>query len=359
MPIYQDGELVLYGFVGDSFFDEGFTSSQVLEALAQHGRDRDITVRINSGGGIAWEGMAIYNALVAHRGDVRVEVDSIAASSASLIAMAGDLIVLRAGAMMMIHDPAVLTMGNVDEHGRSIEFLDRLGRQMASIYADRSGNDADAVRDAMKGELWMTADEAVAQGYADEAESTKARAASAFDYRIYAHAPRRLVAMAERKNWSFETKTDAASASPLTRQKEHAMSENPAAEVNSAQPAPEAHTEPKAEAKPAPQPEASVPDPRARIKAILALDEAKDRSAMAQTLALETDLPVEQAKAILASAPVATAQPDPAAAYEADRVNAAGALAQPVASGNRSHEPDLKADEIYSSRAKARAAAVH
>ena len=77
-----------------------------MAALAEHGRENDITARINSGGGYTHEGLAIYNALAAHKGKVRVEVDGVALSSASLIAMAGDEIIMKAGAIMMIHDPA-------------------------------------------------------------------------------------------------------------------------------------------------------------------------------------------------------------------------------------------------------------
>jgi hypothetical protein len=76
MTILVDGELVLYGFVGEDFWDEGFTATQVIDALAMLGRDADITVRINSGGGYTDDGIAIYNALQAHRGEVAVVVEA-------------------------------------------------------------------------------------------------------------------------------------------------------------------------------------------------------------------------------------------------------------------------------------------
>ena len=66
MSVLIDGELVLYGFVGDDFWDDGFTASEVIDALAMLGHDADITVRINSGGGYTSDGIAIYNALKAH-----------------------------------------------------------------------------------------------------------------------------------------------------------------------------------------------------------------------------------------------------------------------------------------------------
>jgi len=217
MAVYENGELVLYGFVGEDYWDEGFTAREVISALAEHGRDNDITVRVNSGGGYTHEGMSIYNALKAHAGNVRIEVDGVALSSASLLAMAGDEIVMKAGALMMIHDPSGITIGNADDHEKSREMLDKVGDSMASIYAQRSGKDAADVRAAMKDEIWLTAEEAVEQGYATEAESAKAKAVAAFDYRIYAHAPQKLKTLASKKHWSLEeamTKA-ASSAQPL------------------------------------------------------------------------------------------------------------------------------------------------
>lgn len=203
MPVLQDGELILYGFVGDNFWDDGFTASDVMAALAEVGRETDITVRINSGGGYVDDGIAIYNALAAHKGKVRVEVDAMAASAASLIAMAGDTIVMRTGSMMMIHDPARITWGTAEDHARSVDILDKQAAMMAGIYADRSGNDADKAREAMKAETWMTAEEAVEAGYADEAEGAKTKAYAAFDYRIYANAPSSLKALASRRKWDL------------------------------------------------------------------------------------------------------------------------------------------------------------
>ncbi|WP_167738090.1 head maturation protease, ClpP-related [Leisingera sp. NJS201] len=190
MTILVDGELVLYGFVGDDFWDEGFTASQVIDALAMLGRDADITVRINSGGGYTDDGIAIYNALKAHRGDVAVVVDAIAASSASVIAMAGDTITMRSGALMMIHDPAKFTWGDAGDHEKSTEQLNKLADLMADIYAEQTGEDAETIREDMKDELWLTGEEAVARGFATDTEGGRAKAVAAFDYRVFARAPR-------------------------------------------------------------------------------------------------------------------------------------------------------------------------
>ena len=94
MSVLVDGELVLYGFVGDSFWGDGFTASEVIDALAELGRDADVTVRLNSGGGYTDDGIAIFNTLTAHRGKVEIVVDAMAASAASVIAMAGDTVTM-------------------------------------------------------------------------------------------------------------------------------------------------------------------------------------------------------------------------------------------------------------------------
>lgn len=293
MSILQDGEIVLYGFVGENYFEQGFTSLDVLSALAEIGRDTDVTARVNSGGGYVHEGLAIYNALSAHKGQVTVQVDSIVASSASLLAMAGDRIVMKAGALMMIHDPAGITFGTAEDHEKTRIALDKMGDAFAGIYAERSGKDAEDVRAAMKDELWLTADEAVAEGYADEAEAAKAKPASAFDYRLYAHAPKRLVAMAKSKNWSLPATMHAAAAAPPRQPKEPTMTDKnkadePAAEIEKA----------RADAGKAAQ---------ARIKAIMTSDHAKGHEGQAEYLAYDTEIAAEAAIAILAKATKAPA----------------------------------------------------
>ncbi|MCB5412383.1 ATP-dependent Clp protease proteolytic subunit, partial [Pseudogemmobacter faecipullorum] len=111
-------ELLLYGTVGSSWWDEEFfTAKTVRESLAD--MTGPLTVRINSGGGIATEGQAIYTALRGYSGEVHIVVEGIAASAASLIAMAGSSITMSTGAIMMIHDPAswyvsaISTLGTV------------------------------------------------------------------------------------------------------------------------------------------------------------------------------------------------------------------------------------------------------
>lgn len=326
MPVYVNGELVLYGFVGDSYWREGFTSMEVLQALADHGTNKDLTVRLNSGGGYAFEGMAIYNALHAHKGEVTVKIDAIAASAASVIALAGDKIVMRAGSELMIHDPSGATFGTAADHDKTASALNKLADQMGALYAARSGKPAEDVRQIMKDETWFSADEAVEAGFADEAEEAKAKQATAFDYRIYSKAPERLVALAEKNGWSFDQEINriAASAAP-TSQEEIDMADENGADGNSA--ATEKAT--------ADAVSAAVAAANERIQAILGSEESKGREEQARHFAFNTGLSAEAAIEALKVAPVAsttggaddadTADP---AAYEAGRMRASG-QAQP------------------------------
>ncbi|MCA0404869.1 MAG: Clp protease ClpP [Proteobacteria bacterium] len=189
MTLLVGGELLLFGDVGDPWgWGDGFTPLQVAEALVEHGPG-DITVRINSGGGVASDGTAIYSLLLAHRGVVTTIVEGVAASAASLILMAGDERRMRPGSMLMIHDTSRITWGNADEHRKSADFLDKLSGQYANIYASASGLDATEVREMMKAETWFSAEEARAKGFITVLDTAAASAAASFDYTLYAHAP--------------------------------------------------------------------------------------------------------------------------------------------------------------------------
>lgn len=185
-------ELVLYGTVGASWWDEEyFTAKGVRDELAQ--MSGDIVVRINSGGGIASEGQAIYTALVDYPGKVTVQIDGVAASAASLIAMAGDEIIMRRGAWMLIHDPATpwtMGRGTEEDHLKEAELLRVISGAYADIYAARSGMSREDCRKVMQDETVLDGPMAVDLGFATSVETDgEAVAIATFDYRIYAHAP--------------------------------------------------------------------------------------------------------------------------------------------------------------------------
>ncbi len=187
-------ELQLFGAVG-----EDFTASSVAAALRDGG---PVHVTINSGGGYAAEGAAIYSLLVAHPEPVDVAIIGIAASAASLVAMAGRRIVMRSGAVMMIHDPLNITIGNSADHARTIEQLEAYARAYARIYAARTGKTPIAMREMMKAESWFDGPEAVAAGFATATDDRRAEPFASFDYGKYRHGDRAVAgANPSRASW--------------------------------------------------------------------------------------------------------------------------------------------------------------
>jgi len=167
-------ELVVHGPIGDF----GVASGDVVKALLQYPRAREIRAYINSPGGDAFAGQAIYAALHRHQAKVRVEVEGMAASAASLIAMAGDTIRVAQGGMIMIHDPWAMAIGAAGEFRKMADDLDRLRLSMRDVYAARTGRDPAEVEAAMTAETWYSAEDAVAFGLATEVLPAKRAAAS-------------------------------------------------------------------------------------------------------------------------------------------------------------------------------------
>lgn len=159
----------LLGFVGDSW-DGGETVESVSRALPADG---DVTVRINSPGGILDEGLGIYNLLRGHAGKVRVEVLGVAASMASLIAMAGDTIVMHPGSYMMIHAPWAYVCGNAARLRDFADALDTQAEGLVSVYAQRTGQSAEEIRGMFARDTYLSAEECLDLGFATEVISAE------------------------------------------------------------------------------------------------------------------------------------------------------------------------------------------
>lgn len=210
MNVLRDGEVWLHGTVGAGFFRDGFTAADVADALTSIGRRKPATVHLNSGGGIASEGSAIHSVLEAHQAPVKVIIEGVAASAASLIAMAGSEIVMKKGSIMMIHDPSGITAGTSDDHQKTVEALEAMANSMADVYASKANKTREQARADMKEEVWLTPDAAKKLGYCDTIDRGKAQPIAAFDYRLYENAPDRFVALAEQHNWSVAGQADSA-----------------------------------------------------------------------------------------------------------------------------------------------------
>lgn len=175
----NNAELMLYGEISDtSWWGDEVTPKAFKAELDALGDIEQIDIYINSGGGDVFAGEAIYNMLRRHNARKIVHIDGLAASIASIIAMAGDEIVMPENAMLMIHEAWTITGGNKRDLRGMADTLERLDGALCGIYVARTGKAEDEIMQMMESETWMTAHEAVDAGFADTLESNKKIAAS-------------------------------------------------------------------------------------------------------------------------------------------------------------------------------------
>jgi len=161
-------ELFIYDELGPSAF--GLISAKtVIQALSEFG-DEDVTVRVNSPGGDANEGIAIGQALQRHPGNVTVVIDALAASAATLFSPGADEVVMSPHGFFVTHDPFIVTIGGLAIHQQRVEALDKMRDTIIDIYKDRVGNKVTRARlremlDA--DEVWLNATEALGFGFVD------------------------------------------------------------------------------------------------------------------------------------------------------------------------------------------------
>ncbi|MET7944278.1 head maturation protease, ClpP-related [Streptomyces sp. NPDC005302] len=164
----DEAEVMLYDEIGGWY---GATADQFIADL-RGVTSPNLRVRINSPGGSVFEGIAIANALRSHPGNVTIQVDSVAASIASVIAMAGDRVEMAPNSMLMIHDASGVCLGNAADMEEMGKLLALISDNIADAYASRAGGTREEWRAAMQAETWYLAEDAVKAGLADEALST-------------------------------------------------------------------------------------------------------------------------------------------------------------------------------------------
>ncbi|EGT4464976.1 Clp protease ClpP [Cronobacter sakazakii] len=161
-----DNSISIFDVIGADYWGEGVTASRIAGALRSL-NGADVTVNINSPGGDMFEGLAIYNLLREYEGKVTVKVLGLAASAASIIAMAGDDVQIGRGAFLMIHNCWVYAMGNRHDLAQIAADMAPFDKAMSDIYQARSGLDAETVDRMMDGETYIGGSEAVEKGFAD------------------------------------------------------------------------------------------------------------------------------------------------------------------------------------------------
>jgi ATP-dependent Clp endopeptidase proteolytic subunit ClpP len=177
----EDGTKVLdvslFGDIDPGFFGDGVASKDIAAQLAANADAKKITVRINSLGGDLFGGLAIYNLLRNHGAEVTSIVEGIAASAASIVAMAGRTVMDR-GSMLMIHNPIMGTFGDANDHRERADILDKARDSLLAVYQQKTGKKPGELRKMLDAETWLTAEDAKREGFADEIadKPVKARA---------------------------------------------------------------------------------------------------------------------------------------------------------------------------------------
>jgi ATP-dependent Clp protease, protease subunit len=164
-------ELTIYGDIGESWWWESTSATDVDKALKAAGNN-DLVIHLNSPGGSAFDGIAIYNRLKAHKGKVTIHVDGWACSAASVIAMAADELVMGAGAMMMIHEASTIVWGSKTLMRKEADMLEKLEDGIIDIYMTRATIEREEIRNMVNEETWFSANEAVEMGFATTTATT-------------------------------------------------------------------------------------------------------------------------------------------------------------------------------------------
>lgn len=186
--------LEIYDAIGADFFGEGITSKGISDAIEQAGEFSSITLRINSPGGDLFEGVTIYNLLKSQDKPVNVMIDGLAASAASLIAMAGNTRVMGDGSVLMIHNAMSLAFGYAADLRKTADVLDTVTDSAADIYVANTGNKKEDVIAMMTAETWMTPQEAVDKGFVTGASSQKVQTTNSFNLEVFNNVPAELKA---------------------------------------------------------------------------------------------------------------------------------------------------------------------
>ncbi len=181
-------EILLYEVISPYY---GVSAKQFHADLKALGEVEQIELRINSPGGSITEGMAIHSILKRQTAKVVAHVDGIAASMASVVAMAASEIVMAEGSYLMIHNPLGAVMGEAKEMRDYADLLDKMKSQLVNIYAKRSKKTPEEIAQLMDDETWFTPDEAVDAGFADRTSAELALAAS-LDAKMFNKLPNKL-----------------------------------------------------------------------------------------------------------------------------------------------------------------------
>lgn len=202
----SEAEVLIYGQIGADWFGEGVDAKEFARDLAGITAST-LRIRINSGGGSVFEGVAIAAAIERHPAHTITHIDGIAASAASRIAIASDEVRMAKDAFFMIHNSRGIAFGGAKEMRDTADLLEKINGSIRDTYVRKTGRKADEVEAWMDAETWFTADEAKDAGFVDEVEGSKAVKANA-DLSVFNNVPPALAARLAPEPRRIETVRD-------------------------------------------------------------------------------------------------------------------------------------------------------
>lgn len=169
--VTQPARLDLFGVIGGGFWEDGFDEKSFKDAMSVVKETQPLDIYLNSPGGSVFAGIAILNLLKQHKGAVRIYVMGIAASAATLITSAPNArVIMPTGSMLMVHAPRLYTGGTAQDLKDAGIALEKIEESVKQIYVEKTGMKAEDIAELISHETYMTADEAVAKGFADEVD---------------------------------------------------------------------------------------------------------------------------------------------------------------------------------------------
>jgi len=161
-------EIWIYEMIGEDFWTGGGVTANSFRKELADIKASQIDLHINSPGGVVFDGVTIYNLIKQHPANVTTYIDGLAASIASVIALAGDKVIMAANALYMVHNPTGLAMGTASDMRSLADVLDKIAGTMVGTYVSKTGKPEADIKAMLDAETWMTADEALEHGFIDE-----------------------------------------------------------------------------------------------------------------------------------------------------------------------------------------------
>ena len=194
-------DIDVYGGIGDEFDEGGVTAVSFVRAL-RDADGEDVTIHINSSGGSVFDANTMAEALRGYKGHTTASIEGFAASAASYFALTADDVVINPSALMMIHNPWDLAVGDADDMRKKADMLDKARSTISAQYARKTGRTVDEIEELMDAETWFTAKEAVEFGLVDRMSDSEPIAACVRceDMKRFRNAPEGLLASDEKAN---------------------------------------------------------------------------------------------------------------------------------------------------------------